>query len=109
MVGRIEYQRVFDQTGVTQGLHDHTDAIIENGGRAEQRTILTSLGCLAAAVRDCRVGSPALLVLGPAVTLAGELHWHGATPLRYPPVAASGHADAAATAAEATTVKPAAA
>lgn len=83
-------------------------AIIENGGRPEQRTVLTTLGHLAAAVRELRVGSPALLVLGPAVALAGELHWCGSAPVHFPPKAVSGHADAA-TAAEAAAVETTAA
>lgn len=63
-------------------------AIIENGGRPEQRVVLTTLGHLAAAVRELQVGSPALLVLGPAVELAGQLHWHGTAPVVYPAPAA---------------------
>jgi len=59
-------------------------AIIENGGRPEQRVVLTTLGHLATAVRDLQVGSPALLVLGPAVELAKQLHWQGAAPVLYP-------------------------
>ncbi len=74
---------------------DWPAAIIENGGRPEQRTVITSLGHLAAAVRDLAVKSPALLVLGPAVNLAGALHWRGAPPVRFPAGRASGHADAA--------------
>ena len=83
-------------------------AIIENGGRAEQRTVLTTLGCLSAALREWQVKSPALLVLGPAVELAGQLHWRGAAPVRYPLPAGSGHAEAAA-AAEAAAVQSTAA
>lgn len=70
-------------------------AIIENGGRPEQRTVLTTLGHLVLAVREWQIASPALLVLGPAVALAGELHWRGAAPVRYPPREASGHPEAA--------------
>ena len=79
-------------------------AIIENGGRPEQHTVLTSLGHLAAAVRELRIGSPALLILGPAVSLATELHWRGNAPVHYPSRASatqvSGHPDAATAAAE---------
>ena len=64
-------------------------AIIENGGRPEQRVVLTTLGHLAAAVRELQVGSPALLILGPAVELAAQLHWHGAAPVVYPAPAAA--------------------
>jgi len=71
-------------------------AIIENGGRREQRVVLTTLGHLAAAVRDLQVGSPALLVLGPAVELAKQLHWQGAAPLLYPAPAESTELDGAA-------------
>ena len=71
-------------------------AIIENGGRLEQRVVLTTLGHLAAAVRDLQVGSPALLVLGPAVELAKQLHWQGAAPLLYPAPAESTELDGAA-------------
>ena len=71
-------------------------AIIENGGRPEQRVVLTSLGHLAAAVRELRVGSPALLVLGPAVELAGQLHWNGTAPVVYPaPLVGNGALNAA--------------
>ncbi len=71
-------------------------AIIENGGRLEQRVVLTTLGHLAAAVRDLQVGSPALLVLGPAVELAKQLHWQGAAPVLYPAPAESTELDGAA-------------
>jgi uroporphyrin-III C-methyltransferase/precorrin-2 dehydrogenase/sirohydrochlorin ferrochelatase len=72
-------------------------AIIENGGRPEQRVVLTTLGYLAAAVRDLQVGSPALLVLGPAVELTKQLHWHGTAPVLYPaPAVATTLDDAAA-------------
>ena len=71
-------------------------AIIENGGRLEQRVVLTTLGHLAAAVRDLQVGSPALLVLGPAVELAKQLHWQGAAPVLYPAPAESTELDVAA-------------
>lgn len=64
-------------------------AIIENGGRPEQRVVLTTLGHLAAAVRELQVGSPALLILGPAVELAAQLHWQGAAPVVYPAAAAT--------------------
>jgi uroporphyrin-III C-methyltransferase/precorrin-2 dehydrogenase/sirohydrochlorin ferrochelatase len=64
-------------------------AIIENGGRPEQRVVLTTLGHLAAAVRELQVGSPALLILGPAVELAAQLHWQGAAPVVYPAPAAA--------------------
>jgi uroporphyrin-III C-methyltransferase/precorrin-2 dehydrogenase/sirohydrochlorin ferrochelatase len=71
-------------------------AIIENGGRREQRVVLTTLGHLAAAVRDLQVGSPALLVLGPAVELTKQLHWQGAAPVLYPAPAESTELDGAA-------------
>ena len=71
-------------------------AIIENGGRLEQRVVLTTLGHLAAAVRDLQVGSPALLVLGPAVELTKQLHWHGTAPVLYPVPAAATTLDGAA-------------
>ena len=72
-------------------------AIIENGGRPEQRVVLTTLGHLAAAVRELQVGSPALLILGPAVELAAQLHWQGAAPVVYPaPAVAATSGDAAA-------------
>ncbi len=59
-------------------------AIIENGGRPEQRVVLTALGQLTEAVREHVVRAPALLVIGEVASLAGELHWFGAVPVTHP-------------------------
>ncbi len=59
-------------------------AIIENGGRPEQRVVLTVLNQLTTAVREQAVCAPALLVIGEVAAMAGELHWFGAAPVLYP-------------------------
>jgi uroporphyrin-III C-methyltransferase/precorrin-2 dehydrogenase/sirohydrochlorin ferrochelatase len=58
-------------------------AIIENGGRPEQRVVLTVLGQLTEAVREHVVRAPALLVIGEVASLARELHWFGAVPVTH--------------------------
>lgn len=50
-------------------------AIIENGTLPEQRVLLTTLGELQASIMRERICSPALLVVGEVVSLAGELSW----------------------------------
>jgi uroporphyrin-III C-methyltransferase/precorrin-2 dehydrogenase/sirohydrochlorin ferrochelatase len=58
-------------------------AIIENGGRPEQRVVLTVLSQLTEAVREHAVRAPALLVIGEVAALASELHWFGALPVSH--------------------------
>ena len=60
-------------------------AIIENGGRLEQRVVLTVLSQLTEAVREQAVCAPALLVIGEVAAMAGELHWFGALPVVHRP------------------------
>lgn len=50
-------------------------AIVENGTLPEQRVLLTTLDELQATIARERVSSPALLVVGEVVSLAGELSW----------------------------------
>lgn len=50
-------------------------AVIENGSTQRQRRLLTQLDNLAATVAAEQVCSPALLVIGRVVALAGELDW----------------------------------
>lgn len=62
-------------------------ALIENGGRSEQRVLLGDLTGLVALARQHQLQSPALLVIGEVAALGQQLHWYGAPPLR--PVEAS--------------------
>lgn len=61
---------------VAAGLSASTPAaLIENGGTQRQRRVLTRLDRLAATARDEHVVSPAVVVIGRVVELAGELDW----------------------------------
>jgi uroporphyrin-III C-methyltransferase/precorrin-2 dehydrogenase/sirohydrochlorin ferrochelatase len=55
-------------------------AIVENGSRAEQRVIVTTLAGLEETGRDERVRSPALVIVGEVAALAEKLHWFGSSP-----------------------------
>ena len=56
-------------------------AIIENGSRADQRVIVTTLAGLEDAGKAERVSSPALVIVGEVAALAESLHWFGARPI----------------------------
>ena len=64
-------------------------AIVENGSRANQRVIVGALSELAERAREHDVQSPALLIVGEVASLAGTLHWFGATPLHGSPAIAA--------------------
>lgn len=51
-------------------------AIIENGCTPRQRRLITTLGGLAASAQRAHVVSPALIVIGQVVELAGEIDWY---------------------------------
>lgn len=51
---------------------DTPAAAIQHGTRPDQRQVLSTLECLAADVAGARLGSPALLVIGRTVGLAGR-------------------------------------
>ena len=66
----IQYQLI------TAGLNASTPvALIENGSTQQQRRLLTRLDSLAATAHSQQVVSPALVVIGRVVALAGELDW----------------------------------
>jgi siroheme synthase len=50
-------------------------AVIERGSTACQRSVVTTLADLPAAVRRNGIEAPALLIIGAVVALAGELDW----------------------------------
>jgi uroporphyrin-III C-methyltransferase/precorrin-2 dehydrogenase/sirohydrochlorin ferrochelatase len=56
-------------------------AIVENGGRAEQRVLVGTLGDADALATRHAVRSPALLIVGEVAALAPALHWFGAAPV----------------------------
>lgn len=61
---------------ITAGLAADTPAaLIENGSTPRQRRLLTRLDGLAATAVSERVVSPALVVIGKVVALAGEMDW----------------------------------
>lgn len=59
-------------------------ALIENGGRARQRTVVGTLRDLAQRANEHQVRAPALLILGSVAALATRLHWYGDAPLTEP-------------------------
>lgn len=54
---------------------DTPAALIENGSTPQQRRVLTRLAKLAATAQAEQVVSPALIVIGKVVALAGEMDW----------------------------------
>ena len=50
-------------------------AIVERGTTPRQRNVLTTIADLQEAVRSNAIESPAMLIIGPVVTLARELDW----------------------------------
>lgn len=61
---------------VQAGLSEETPvAVVEQGTTPRQRTIITTLGDLEQAAVRRSIVSPAMLIIGKVVTLAGELEW----------------------------------
>ena len=56
-------------------VQDTPAAVVERGSTARQRSIVTTLADLPAAVRRNNIEPPALLIIGAVVALAGELDW----------------------------------
>ena len=56
-------------------LEDTPAAIVERGTTSRQRNIVTTIGELQQAVERHAVVSPAMLIIGPVVSLAEELDW----------------------------------
>ncbi|RDZ29365.1 siroheme synthase CysG [Lysobacter silvisoli] len=88
-MGVAGLQRLRDRLIAHGRAPDTPFALIENGSRAEQRTVVGTLAELPDAAQAHAVGSPALLILGEVAALAETLHWHGAAPLRYAPALAA--------------------
>ena len=56
-------------------------ALIENGGRPEQRVIVTDIDTVVAAASDHQLQSPALTIVGEVATKALDNHWYGSPPI----------------------------
>jgi uroporphyrinogen III methyltransferase/synthase len=70
------------QTLIGQGLNPETPAAaIHAATTGRQRTICTSLQALPAAVAEAEMKAPALIIIGPVVTLRSELAWFEQRPL----------------------------
>jgi uroporphyrin-III C-methyltransferase len=70
-VARCEaIQRALLQAGMREGM---PIAVIQNATRADQRSIITSLADLAGDIRDHRIGSPAIMIVGETVRYANVL------------------------------------
>ena len=52
-------------------------ALIENGSRPEQRTLLSTLQNIAQDARQHQFASPCILVIGQVATLGSTLSWYG--------------------------------
>ena len=64
---------------ISAGLDPNTPAaLIENGSTPQQRRLLTQLRDLESTARTEQVTSPALIVIGRVVELAGEMDWYEA-------------------------------
>src|SRR5699024_10439251 len=63
---------------IAHGRAPHTPfALIENGTRADQRTLTGRLDQLSALARRHRIAAPALLIIGEVAALATDLAWSG--------------------------------
>ncbi len=60
---------------------DTPAACVMEGTRGSQRSVVATLGTLAARVREAGLAAPAAIVVGDVVTLAGELDWFTQQPL----------------------------
>ena len=61
---------------IKNGLSPSTPvAIIENGTRKEQRTIIGCINQLTSIVEDNRIRTPAIIIVGDVVTLQKKLSW----------------------------------
>lgn len=60
---------------------DTPAAVIQWGTRAEQRVVTGRLDAIAALAREAGLGSPAIVVVGPVVSLRRALRWFDARPL----------------------------
>jgi uroporphyrin-III C-methyltransferase len=70
-VARCEaIQRALLQAGMREGM---PIAVIQNATRADQRSIITSLADMAEDIRDHRIGSPAIMIVGETVRYANAL------------------------------------
>ena len=56
-------------------------ALVENGGRPQQRVIVTDIAGLCDAAREHALSAPALAVIGDVAALALDNHWYGAPPV----------------------------
>ncbi|HVA27726.1 MAG TPA: uroporphyrinogen-III C-methyltransferase [Candidatus Baltobacteraceae bacterium] len=56
-------------------------AVIENGTRPTQRTVVSALDAVAQDVARAGIGAPAIVVVGDVVTLRGQLQWFDRAPL----------------------------
>ncbi|HET6276170.1 MAG TPA: uroporphyrinogen-III C-methyltransferase [Candidatus Cybelea sp.] len=55
-------------------------AVVQDGTRPTQRTVLGTLATIAQAVADANVGSPAVIVVGEVARLRERLHWFDTSP-----------------------------
>ncbi len=55
-------------------------AVVENGSRPGQRVVIASVQTLAARIRETRVQTPAMMLIGGVCSLAADLHWFGRPP-----------------------------
>lgn len=56
-------------------------AVIEQASLPRQRTVVATVGTIAAAARDASIGTPALTVVGEVVRLRDALRWYDVQPL----------------------------
>ncbi|MCQ9617794.1 siroheme synthase CysG [Paenalcaligenes niemegkensis] len=75
----------FNQMLIAHGRAANTPcAIIENGSRPNQRTLLTRLDQAQHYASQYTFSSPSLLIVGPVAALAKQLHWYGEIIDEYP-------------------------
>lgn len=60
---------------------DHPAAVISNGTRTDQRTLVATLSTIAARAREAGLSAPAVVVVGEVVRLREEIEWFERSPL----------------------------
>jgi uroporphyrin-III C-methyltransferase len=66
---------------IAHGLPDsHPAAVVQNGSTERQRVVVADLATLPARVREARIASPALIIVGTVVSLHKKLAWFEPAP-----------------------------
>lgn len=83
LMGLSRMSAIADQLVAHGRPADTPAAVISQGTRVEQQTVVATLDSIAAAVAQAQIPAPAVLVVGEVVRLRERLHWFGNQPLSH--------------------------